>query len=164
PQQLHKPISYLGLFRVAQADEELNPKGTVVRKPLDLKLQTLWTPLLGLGHTLLLPDPKATSLGKSRLTGMTVDRLRVETEPGVTVPALLLIPAGDGKPKVPVVVAVSQHGKEAFLRHRADDIARLLVGGVAVCLPDVRGTGETRPANDRRGPPAGMYADVARNS
>src|SRR5262249_22209652 len=36
-----------------------------------------------------------------------------------------------------------------FLKERADDLARLLEGGVAVALPDLRGTGGTRPGDGR---------------
>lgn len=65
-------------------------------------------------------------------------------------PTLLLIPAaGEAGKKPPVVIAVSSAGKERFLRERADMIAGLLRRGVAVCLPDVQGTGESRPGTDR---------------
>jgi hypothetical protein len=43
-------------------------------------------------------------------------------------------------------------------------LTALLQGGVAVCLPDLRGTGETRPAGDRRGPPAGRLVTVQETS
>jgi hypothetical protein len=46
---------------------------------------------------------------------------------------------------------VAQAGKQAFLKQRSEEIAELLDGGAAVCLVDVRGTGETRPADDSRG-------------
>jgi hypothetical protein len=49
----------------------------------------------------------------------------------------------------PVVVAVAQAGKQAILLQRADAIAEILAAGIAVCLPDLRGTGETRPGGDR---------------
>jgi hypothetical protein len=48
-------------------------------------------------------------------------------------------------------VAVGQHGKQAFLKERSAPISELLAGGAAVCLPDLRGTGETRPDGDSRG-------------
>jgi hypothetical protein len=47
---------------------------------------------------------------------------------------------------VPVIVAVSQGGKERFLGNRTSDLQALLEARVAVCLADVRGTGETSPA------------------
>jgi hypothetical protein len=47
------------------------------------------------------------------------------------------------------VVGVAQQGKQGFLRGRAEEIAALLNRGIAVCLPDLRGTGETSPGSDR---------------
>lgn len=61
-----------------------------------------------------------------------------ETQP---VPTLLIFPKQAGP--FPVVIGVAQQGKGVFLKQRADTIARLLTQGVAVCLVDVRGTGET---------------------
>src|SRR5262249_59176635 len=49
----------------------------------------------------------------------------------------------------PVVVAFAQEGKQAVLKNRSDVIAALLEGGAAVCLPDLRGCGETRPGDGR---------------
>jgi hypothetical protein len=49
------------------------------------------------------------------------------------------------------VVGVAEGGKELFLAKRAQEIETLLKRGVAVCLPDVRGTGETSP-DGRRDP------------
>ena len=42
-------------------------------------------------------------------------------------------------------MAVSEGGKERFLWHHSGEIENLLKAGVSVCLPDVRGTGETSP-------------------
>src|SRR6185295_5533489 len=68
-------------------------------------------------------------------------------EDGISVPALMLRPSGTQR--VPVVVAVAQEGKERFLSDRAKAIEALIRAGVAVCLPDLRGTGETSPDFDR---------------
>ena len=85
---------------------------------------------------------------REQLGSVTVERIHLATEPGIVVPVLLLLPAVQGK-RVPVVVAVAQEGKQEFLRQRAGPIADLLAGGIAVCLPDVRGTGETAPGESR---------------
>jgi len=93
-------------------------------------------------------EPASTSAAdiraKSEVAGAVVERILLEVEPGIVVPTLLLLPAGRDR-RTPVVVAVAQQGKEAFLHERSDEIAGLLDAGVAVCLPDVRGTGETQP-------------------
>lgn len=78
-----------------------------------------------------------------------VERIVLETESGIQVPLLLLLPDVKQHPRPPVVIGVAQAGKQGFLQHRSEAIARLLAGGSAVCLPDLRGTGETRPGNDR---------------
>jgi len=44
---------------------------------------------------------------------------------------------------------VSQGGKDRFVSDRSSDLEKLLKAGIAVCFPDVRGTGETSPASDR---------------
>jgi hypothetical protein len=76
--------------------------------------------------------------------GGTLTRVVIEPEPGIVVPLLLITPKG-AKGKTPVVVMVAQGGKAGFLKRRGDVLAGLLEAGVAVCLPDVRGTGETQP-------------------
>jgi dienelactone hydrolase len=128
-------------------------------RPAHLVLRAVWARRLGIDGRV--PEAKAVPHGKDRLGDVTVERLVVETEPGISVPTLLLVPAPAGRPKVPAVLAVAQHGKAAFLRERSGEVARLLEAGVAVCLPDVRGTGETRPVHDERGPPVGLYKDVS---
>jgi hypothetical protein len=85
------------------------------------------------------------------LIGMLLERVTLTPEPGIKVPLTLLVPSHTKGAKLPVVVAVAQEGKEGFLKHRAETIAALLRGRVVVCLPDLRGTGETRPAGDSRG-------------
>ncbi|MBI5758683.1 MAG: acetylxylan esterase [Planctomycetales bacterium] len=82
---------------------------------------------------------------------VTVERFAVAIERDIVVPGVLLLPSRTEKQRLPFVVAVAQAGKQAFLRERADDIAALLKGGTAVCLCDLRGTGETRPGDDSRG-------------
>jgi hypothetical protein len=56
---------------------------------------------------------------------------------------MVLRPANAPNPKLPFVVAIDEGGKERFLSDRSDAIKDLLKAGLAVCLVDVRGTGET---------------------
>ncbi len=58
------------------------------------------------------------------------------------VPMVILRPAGEAKITY-AVIGIAQDGKAGFLKHRAETIAELLKANVAVCLPDLRGTGET---------------------
>jgi hypothetical protein len=93
-------------------------------------------------------EPRVVS--ETRQVGEAVDvrRVLLETEPGTLVPLVLL-----SQPKGPVgrrlVVMLAAEGKQALLRGRAAAVAALLDGGAVVCLPDLRGTGETRPGDGR---------------
>ena len=75
-----------------------------------------------------------------------------EADPAVALPIIKIVPAG-AKGKIPLVVGIAQDGKAGFLKNRAETIAELLKQNVAVCLPDLRGTGDT--ANDGRGRQSG---------
>ena len=83
-------------------------------------------------------DVKIDTMGEYR-----VERVLLETDTGIKVPVLLLLPPQKKGKKLSVVVAVCQAGKADLLRPRRAEIGKLLEAGRAVCLPDVRGTGET---------------------
>lgn len=74
-------------------------------------------------------------------------RVVLETEPGITVPLVLLLPAKPGN--APTVVGLAQHGKARFFEERGQELGALLARGIAVCLPDLRGWGETDPDGER---------------
>jgi hypothetical protein len=73
----------------------------------------------------------------------------------LAVPMVILLPPGKTKIER-VVIGIAQSGKAGFLKHRADTIAELLQQKCAVCLPDLRGTGET--ASEGRGRQGGGTA------
>jgi dienelactone hydrolase len=77
-----------------------------------------------------------------------IERINLQVSGRLPVPLLFLKPS-EVSEKVPVVVGVASEGKEGFLRHRGAELSELLDRGVAICLPDVRGTGETDPGRDR---------------
>lgn len=79
---------------------------------------------------------------------MTAEKFSLTVSPGVEVPVLLLLP-GKTDGKLPVVVGFAQDGKQGFLKNRSEAITELLTSGVAVCLPDLRGTGESKPGDGR---------------
>jgi dienelactone hydrolase len=93
-------------------------------------------------------DLKVTAAEPIKAGDIVVERLTLEPEPGIVVPTLLLLPP-KAEGRRPVVVAVAQGGKQEFLKKRSAELAALLKGGAAVCLPDLRGTGETRPGDGR---------------
>ena len=75
-------------------------------------------------------------------------RVILEVEPGIIIPILFLLPKSM-REQFPIIVGISQAGKAGFWANRSDEIQRLLASGVAVCLPDLRGTGETAPQGHR---------------
>jgi hypothetical protein len=87
--------------------------------------------------------PEATNHWTKQLDGANIDAVTLEIEPGIVVPVLVLRPANASSRKLPFVVAIDEGGKERFLADRSDEIKDLLKAGIAVCLIDVRGTGET---------------------
>jgi len=95
--------------------------------------------------------PQSALHWSKKLPDATVEGITVTAEQGITVPLLLFMPHAKGDSRPPVVVAVAEGGKDLFLDVRSAQIEALLKKGVAVCLPDVRGTGETTP-DGRRDP------------
>jgi dienelactone hydrolase len=146
PEPLYRIAGRLGAERTSAARAELarlNPEARRERLCRD------WARLLGDVAPKADPVVRETRRDEPLPGGAIVERLHLSTEPGIVVPVLLLLPPGTGKDRLPVVVAVAQAGKQEFLKQRAETIARLLENGVAVCLPDVRGTGETSPPGAR---------------
>lgn len=146
PQPLPALVARIGMQRsdVARRDRlKLSPAERRNR------LREDWTRLLGNVTPPAGPLINGEPLPREKLGPVTVERIHLRTEPGIVVPVLLLSPPQPQYGRLPVVVAVAQHGKQAFLRQRAETIAELLASGVAVCLPDLRGTGETSPGDER---------------
>lgn len=153
PLELHEAAKREATRRLA-ATQEAHEKSTVQRRKMVAKQ---WRAILGEGNfTDDLSKLKVEGEKSEKTDGVIVDRFVVRVERDIVVPVLLLRSTaqktdGDaaqtGRP--PVVLMVAQGGKAAFLKHRAEAIAALLEHGVAVCLPDLRGTGETSPGSDR---------------
>lgn len=110
---------------------------TLVPPPREA-LRMAWARLLGPCDPA--PAPAVERTSKERRASFEVERLVVGD-----VPVLLLHPGG----RAPVVVGLAQDGKAGFLRHRAGPVEALLEAGVAVVLPDLRGTGENGPLGGR---------------
>ncbi len=112
------------------------------------QLRQEWARLLGDVEPKV--EPKVRARQKQTLESLTIERLALEVEPDIVVPLVLLMPPSQSGKRPPVVLGLAQDGKHGFLKHRSEVIAELLAGGAAVCILDVRGTGETRPAGDSR--------------
>jgi dienelactone hydrolase len=145
PRPLHAVAAEAGARRASAARQRLAALGPDARRQ---QLRLDWAGLLGdvepqhdtpvRGHETVITERA------------TVERIILEVEPGVVVPVLLLVPPSRPGLRPPVVLGLSQEGKQAFVEQRSAMIAQGLAGGVAVCLVDVRGTGETRPRDGSR--------------
>jgi hypothetical protein len=95
-------------------------------------------------------NPQATVHWTKKLPDATVEGITIGVESDIVVPLLLFRPAIKVT-RPSTVVAIAEGGKELFLENRSQEIETLLKRGVAVCIPDVRGAGETSP-DSRRDP------------
>jgi hypothetical protein len=145
PRPLHELLSALGAGRAADARQRSASLPPEIRRR---RLREDWARLLG--DVEPKSEPKAIARQKHQLTNVTVECIGLEVEQGVVLPLVLLLPAREARTRTPVVLGLAQGGKQAFLKNRSTGIAALLDGGVAVCLADVRGIGETRPSGDSR--------------
>jgi len=147
PQRLCDLLPELAGQRLAAVREELEAVTPGRRRE---QLRARWSAVLGDVEPLSEPRLQTPAAEPERMVGATVERLCLEVEPGIVVPILLLRPLQvKGGERTPCAVAVAQGGKAGFLRRRAEEIAGLLAGGAAVCLPDLRGLGETAPDGSR---------------
>jgi dienelactone hydrolase len=141
PKLVHEHAKALGLERAGTARAALSNLEPPDRRR---RLREDWMRLLGDVEPQAVP--KADVRGKKDVAGVTVERILLTVENGIVVPTLLFFP--DSPVRAPVVVGIAQEGKKGFLAHRGAEVAGLLRGGVAVCLPDVRATGETESGGD----------------
>lgn len=93
-------------------------------------------------------SPAVRSLWIRQYSNFAMEAFTIETEPGILLPVFLLKPKIGAKHQS-VVIALAEGGKENFLLSRSNEIASLISEGVAVCLPDVRGTGELSDQHSR---------------
>ena len=110
------------------------------------RLREAWKNLLG---NIDPGDVTVRSCDRGSSGGLAFVRTLLEVEPNILIPTLLFRPEGEPK-GCPIVIGLSQGGKEQFLEERTAELAALLNEGIAVCLPDARGTGETHPDSSRQ--------------
>jgi pimeloyl-ACP methyl ester carboxylesterase len=105
-----------------------------------------WARLLGDVEPLGNPEVLTARMQTTR--GLTIERIDLRVQNGITVPLVLLRSALKRHELAsPVVLATSRSGKQLLVRARAAELAELIQAGVVVCLPDLRGTGETSPGD-----------------
>ena len=137
PKKLHEVLGVLAAERAAAARNRFEAANDT-----RAELRQAWAKVLGGVEPHAMPG--AAGDMTERVPNGYLRRLTLEVEPGIRLPFLLITPGGEPQAgdRWPVVVMVAQAGKAAFLKDRGDAIAAFLKGGVAVCLVDVRGTGE----------------------
>jgi len=141
--RVHQLADRIARQRIADCRKQL---AAIPRERRCSVLARRWSKLLGVG---LVPPVRGLEPAATLEQGIATVRFTLGPERGIHVPVLLLLPKKVPTDGCAAVVAVAQSGKTGFLKHRSDDIATLLDAGVAVCLPDLRGTGETRPGDYR---------------
>jgi dienelactone hydrolase len=146
PRALYELAREVGDERAAETRKRLAGLNADARRK---ELRKGWATLLG--DIEPKADSKILEQHKEEAKGVSLERVALGVEDGIVVPLLLLVPPHKADARPPVVVALAQAGKEAFLKQRSEEIAELLEGGAAVCLVDVRGTGETGLADAGRG-------------
>ena len=138
--QLAARLAEERLTKVRQRVEKLSP---AQRRE---ELRKLWQEKLGD----VAPYPaKITGKNAETKSGVRIERFVMTGERDIRVPVLLLIPQNPTDRKQAVTVIINQSGKAVFLKEQAEMVSGLLQNGMAVCLPDLRGIGETRPGNGR---------------
>ncbi len=157
PKKLHEVIGQLNeKERLAELVMGSFPKGhplpqnfpDLPREERRALLGNAWAKILGGIEPAEKPkliEGKSEDVASGRLR-----RFALEVDAGILVPFVLLTPK-DAKEKNAVVVMVAQGGKAAFLKQRGEVIEAFLKAGVAVCLVDVRGTGESQPGDGSPG-------------
>jgi len=86
--------------------------------------------------------------GWARQSGAKVELITYDSEPGITIPALLFRPEGEAAGDLPAVLYAAHNSKSD---DAGGDIAELVAAGHTVLAPDVRGKGETARPSRRSG-------------
>jgi hypothetical protein len=149
---LNKPVyqlaAQLGTERAAAARQRLSKLEPKERAE---QLRQQWARLLGT----IEPPPSllAEVLHEKKVGEVVVRHLALGYPqgkgPNLIMQVMLLLPPHGENERLPVAVGLAQGGAAGLLRHRAELIAALLKGGVAVCLPELRRTGETKVGRGR---------------
>lgn len=86
--------------------------------------------------------PPVASAGTLARPEYRIDKLILETEPGIHIPALLFVPKGGAAARKPAVMYLNSGGKATDARP-GGDLEALVQTGNIVLAPDLRGVGET---------------------
>ncbi|UCF17548.1 MAG: acetylxylan esterase, partial [Phycisphaerales bacterium] len=138
PQPVYKLARKLADERIAAARKDMASADFASRRKI---LRDGWSRLLG--NITPAPNPIVKAIEREEANGIAVERIVLEVEPGIVVPLVVMRARDERSGPVPVVIALADSGKQKFLAARPDAVSMWLEAGCAVCLPDVRGFGET---------------------
>jgi len=145
PLKIHEMAQDIGRGREMETRRRLRVMET---REQHEQLREHWRALLG---EIDPPGDVRLAVGPQRqdfASGLWLEKAALEIEPGILVP-LVTLGTSLGDSAQPMVLCVAQGGKGDFLSKRSEELAELLAGGAAVCLMDLRGTGETALAGGR---------------
>jgi len=146
PQPVYKLARKLADERIAGARKALRSVDLASCRKI---LREGWSRLLG--NITPTTNPIVRAVERDETNGVAVERIVLEVEPGIVVPLVLMQGRDERSTPLPVVIAIADSGKQKFLTARSHAVSTWLEAGCAVCLPDVRGFGETS-AGDSHGP------------
>jgi len=161
PRKLFEILTDLGQEQIAAARKRRADQSPDGRRE---QLRSDWKQLLGdiqpREDAQLLPGKQVLSRKYETLAdkSILIERIALQTEPGIVVPMILMVANQDKHKRSRIVVAVSQAGKEKFLRERSQSIAELLAHGAVVCLPDLRGVSTSRGSRGEGEDSTSFYA------
>jgi hypothetical protein len=155
--EYHEPLPEAALMCMTPAvaaERHPQPASAVALRAMNQLSGDLRTELRRkLGDIEPLQTPSATLLWNRTASGIAVEALAIQSEPGITLPVYVLKRADAVASRMPAVVGIAHAGKAQFVSQRGNELMTLLRSGATVCLPDVRGTGELA-ATSSRGPGA----------
>jgi dienelactone hydrolase len=149
PKPLHEILSATADAKLAAAREARAKLSPEVRRKA---MRESWTRLLGESQPPQEVKVREGSPHLQQIGAIKVTRELLESEPGITVPVMILsLSELDSKTdgSRPLVLGVASDGLAAALERRQDDIAQGLGFGCVIVLVDVRGTGAARSGADR---------------
>lgn len=93
--------------------------------------------------------PPATNAGSVNRNGYRIDKIVLETEPGISIPALLFIP-GNARGRLKAILLLDPRGKDKA-GVMGGEAEKLVHEGNAVLVPDLRQWGESAPTKGKSG-------------
>ncbi len=155
PRKLFQILTDVGREQVNAARDRLASQSLDGRRK---QLRSDWRQLLGD----IQPRDGAKVISRSIESmadnAIVVERIALRAESDIVVPMILMYADQDESRPSRTVVAISQEGKEKFLRERSQEIADLLERGAVVCLPDLRGASTARGSRGEGEDSASYYA------